>query len=449
MRKNILRSMGIIGTLSILAGCANPSVAPITESKIQIPFNSSPNVSNESVCLSKGVDPLMIERMELSDIGDDQKACISNASFALLENVSQNENENILISPYSINMALGMTELGASGDTLKQMEDTINGGLSRGEMQSIMYRLRQETESDDDIKWNTANSLWLKDDGQWVLKDKFLTDVVSFYDPEIYKAPFDNQTVKDINAWVSKETDKMIPEILDYIDEDAALYLINAVAFEAEWQEKYEDNDICENRTFSNADGSTSEVTMLASSENRYFTLGKGEGFIKPYKGGRFSFVAILPEEGMSTEEYISDIAASKEDFGKAVREAEYEYVIVNLPEFSMDYDVNLHEVYKNMGMDIPFDEERADFREMLEPASGEPYDVWIGRILHKTHIEVDRKGTKAAAATVVEMDAVCTSESVAPEPKVIILDRPFVYAIVENETGLPFFIGCQNTMSK
>ena len=114
-----------------------------------------------------------------------------------------------------------------------------------------------------------------------------------------------------------------------------------------------------------------------------------------------------------------------------------------------MDYDVNLHEVYKNMGMDIPFDEERADFREMLEPASGEPYDVWIGRILHKTHIEVDRKGTKAAAATVVEMDAVCTSVSVAPEPKVIILDRPFVYAIVENETGPPFLIGCQNTMSK
>ena len=449
MKKNILRCAGIIGTLSILAGCANPGVNPVTESKISLPFNSSPSISRETVNLSKGVEPLMIERMELSDISEEQKAGISNAAMALLNNVSENENENILISPYSINMALGMTELGASGDTLKQMEETVNGGLSRGEMQSIMYRLSEETESDENIKWNSANSIWFKDDGKWALKDKFLTDVVSFYKPELFNAPFNNQTVNDINAWVSKETDKMIPKVLDYIDENAVLYLVNAVAFEAEWQEKYEDNDIHEGRTFTNADGSTSEVTMLASTENRYFTLGKGEGFIKPYKGGGFSFVAILPEEGMSTQEYIADLAASNEDFGKAVREAEYESVIVNIPEFSMDYDVKLHEVYKDMGMDIPFDENRAEFREMLEATSGEPYNVWIGRILHKTHIEVDRKGTKAAAATVVEMDARCTSVAFTPEPKFIILDRPFVYAIVENETGLPFFIGTQNTMSK
>ena len=148
MKKNILRCAGIIGTLSILAGCANPGVNPVTESKISLTFNSSPSISRETVNLSKGIEPLMIERMELCDISEEQKAGISNAALSLLNNVLEDENENILISPYSINMALGMTELGASGDTLKQMEETVNGGLSRGEMQSIMYRQSEETESD-------------------------------------------------------------------------------------------------------------------------------------------------------------------------------------------------------------------------------------------------------------------------------------------------------------
>ena len=448
MKKNLLRSIGIIGTLSMLAGCTTSGSSPILE-EIKLPNNGSPaKISNESVLLSKDVQTLMIEKTELSDISDEQRACLSNASIALLNRISKDDKGNVLISPYSINTALGMTELGAGNETLKQMEETVNGGLSRSEFETIMYRLREETVLEDQVKWNTANSLWLKDDGRWALRDEFLTETVSYYDPEIYKAPFNDQTLKDINSWVSNETDKKITQILDKIDPRAVLYLVNATAFEAEWETMYEEDDIFDGRTFTNADNSSSEVTMLTSTENRYFTLGKGEGFIKPYKGGRFAYVAILPEEGMGTDEYLEDLAASKEDFSKAVREADYESVIVHLPEYSMDYDVKLHEVYKNMGMDIPFDENKADFHDMITSTAGEPYNVWIGRILHKTHIEVDRKGTKAAAATVVEMNIKCQSIEVVEEPKIIVLDRPFVYAIVETETGIPFFIGCQNTMS-
>ena len=95
--------------------------------------------------------------------------------------------------------------------------------------------------------------------------------------------------------------------------------------------------------------------------------------------------------------------------------------------------------------MDNPFDPAQANFHEMMETTDGSPAAIWIGRILHKTNIEVDRKGTKAAAATVVEMRA--KNAVVMDETKYVILNRPFVYAIVENETGLPVFIGCQNSM--
>ena len=102
--------------------------------------------------------------------------------------------------------------------------------------------------------------------------------------------------------------------------------------------------------------------------------------------------------------------------------------------------------VIEGDGMDIPFDPNRAEFHKMMEPVNNVDYDVWIGKILHKTHIEVDRKGTKAAAVTAVEMDLAMAALPM--EEHYITLDRPFVYAIVENETGYPMFLGTQNSMN-
>ncbi|MCR4648230.1 MAG: serpin family protein [Lachnospiraceae bacterium] len=449
MNKNFMRTIGVLGMVSMLTGCTAQIPQNITNTVFAKENFSPAKISNESECLSNNVDPLMIERAEFSDFSEEQKARLSDAAFELIGTISSGQQgENILISPYSIDMALGMTENGAGGDTLSQMEETVNGGISRGEMDSIMNRLTQELEASEDVTWNVGNSIWFKDDGKWRIKDKFLTEVVSYYNPELYKAPFNEQTKDDINSWVNNKTKGMIPEILQEIPADAVMYLINAIAFDGEWQVEYEDDDILENRTFVNADNSESEVTMLYSQENRYFTLGEGQGFIKPYKGGEFSFVGILPDEGVSPEEYLSKIAASDEDFSKAVREAQYTDVRVTIPEFSMDYSVKLHDIYMDMGMDVPFDEEKADFFDMLETTTGQPYEVWIGKILHKTHIELDRKGTRAAAVTLVEMDAKCTAAEMPEQYYVINLDRPFVYAIVENETGLPVFLGCQNTMN-
>ena len=196
---------------------------------------------------------------------------------------------------------------------------------------------------------------------------------------------------------------------------------------------------------FTNADRSTSNCTMLSSTEDRYFTLGEGTGFIKPYKGGEYSFVGILPEEGVSPEEYIKDLVKNNEDFSKAVREAEYGEVYVTMPEFTTDYgNEGMVDVYKNMGMNLPFDQDKADLKGIFTNDSNSK--VWIDKIIHKTHIEVDREGTRAAAVTAVEVDT-CAAVMPVAEPVVITLDRPFVYAIVDNETGIPVFLGCMNNM--
>jgi len=299
------------------------------------------------------------------------------------------------------------------------------------------------------VDLNVANSVWFKDDGEMVMNPNFLEKVISYYDSELYKAPFDQSTLNDINGWVNKETRGMIPVILDSISEETKMYLINAIAFEGEWEEKYEENDIRENYTFTNADGSETDVTMLYSKENKYFTLGEGEGFVKNYKGGQYAFVGILPKEGQSTDEYLRFLDRSRADLAEAVKNARYEDVRTMIPEFKTDYDIELSDIYKEMNMERPFDPGHAEFDQMMEPAAGdtENYDIWISKIIHKTHIEVDRKGTKAAAATAVAMD-VAGAMPIEEEIYYVYLDRPFVYAIVDTETGLPIFLGCQNSMN-
>ena len=141
------------------------------------------------------------------------------------------------------------------------------------------------------------------------------------------------------------------------------------------------------------------------------------------------------------------DGQALPEELAAAIRESEYGTVIVKIPEFTDDYDIEMSDMLTGMGMDIAFDPLRADFSNILETKDGEDFPVCINRVLHKTHIEVDREGTRAAAVTAIEMECETACETVIQEPIRVILDRPFIYGIIDNETGLPVFLGCVNQM--
>ena len=369
---------------------------------------------------------------------------ISHAGRDLFYEVVRGEEDdaNVLLSPTSIDFALAMTENGAAENTLAQMEKYVNGGISLDCFNPVMKSFMERMGNSSYVTWNVANSLWLKNDGDIRMQDEFLNNAVGYYDAEVYLAPFTDQTLRDINSWSSQKTNDMIPEILDYIDPQACLYLINAISFDGEWDVAYEEDKIIEGGQFKGSDGTTSEVTFLSSEENRYFRLGDGEGFIKPYKGGDYSFVGILPPEGVSCEDFIWDIENHNIDIAEAIRNAYDMKVYVKIPEFEQDYDIELSRTYIRMGMTDPFDRINANFNNMLSNAKGEAKDVYIGRVIHKTHIEVDRKGTRAAAETAVEMRVKGTA--MVEETEQITLDRPFVYAIVDSETCLPLFIGCQ-----
>jgi len=442
--KNLIKLTSLLGVLA-MAGCSLPGAERLyqMDPATANTSNSSPIVAEMPENFS-GAQKAPEENMIP---GDKELNALNNASLNVFYNTIENgeSGENVLISPASLAFALSITENGAGGNTLSQMEEYVNGGISIDDMNALLNYISYKLNNSDEVSWGVANSLWFNDNGECEIENDFLKKAIEYYDAEVYKKAFDASTANDINNWVYNKTNKMIDKVISDISSDAMLFIVNAIAFEGEWQDEYEDSQILENREFTNADKSTAECTMLSSSEERYFTLGEGIGFIKPYKGGEYSFVGILPENGMSTEEYIKSLVENEEDLSEAIRNADYYDVFVTMPEFALDYsNEEMTEVYKNMGMDLPFDQDKADLKGIFTNDSTSK--VWIDKIIHKTHIEVDREGTKAAAVTVVEVDK-CTAVMPVAEPVVITLDRPFVYAIVDNETGIPVFLGCMNNI--
>ncbi len=402
--------------------------------------------SGKAENLTEGIGTIEAPEAKITDT---QTGALSKASMDLFAQAvaQEGKDSNVLLSPMSIAIAFGMAENGAAGETLAQMEQVIDGGIAIDEMNPLLYDLSERFRTSKEVDWNVANSAWFKDDGMWQVKDSFAQKALSWYGADIWKAPFNDSTKEDINNWVSEQTKGMIPEIIDEIPDDAGMYLINAMAFEGEWLNEYEEDHITENRIFHNADGSTTEVTMLGSTERRYFTLGDGIGFVRDYKGGQYSFMGLLPEEGTDLNAYIASLAASDADLAAAIRNCNHGDAIVAIPEFTEDYSTEMSEMLTALGMDLAFDQGKAEFTEMMEPMDGSPYQVWINRVLHKTHIEVDRKGTRAAAVTAVEMGRTNAAMPVEELPILIVLDRPFIYGIIDNETGLPVFLGCINNL--
>jgi len=382
-----------------------------------------------------------------TNISQSHQKALASSGLQLLQKTVQlgkDGNKNYLISPTSIQMALGMTAAGADSGTRTEKEllsVLMPGAKSVKALNKEMAAFSGKMKNAEGVAWNVANSIWVNNNGEVTLRDSYVKDVVNYYGAELYTAPFNDKTVDAINTWVSDNTKKRIPAIISELNDEARMVLVNAVAFDGKWANEYQKDQIEKNRKFTNADGSESKVVMLSSVEERAIKLAGGLGFIRPYQGGQYSFVGILPPEGMTTEEYLTKIVSSGKNFADAYRNSLSGRVYVELPEFKTECGTDMDSVLKGLGVKRAYAD--GQFKQMVTEDS---VPVTIGSVLHKAMINVNRKGTEAAAATAVIMNK-ATAIPVEEKEYHITLDRPFVYAIVDNATGVPVFVGVQNTM--
>ena len=351
--------------------------------------------------------------------------------------------ENQLFSPLSLEFALCMVANGAKGETRSEIERAI--GLSVEELNETLCGILERVEN---CKFGTmllANSVWMKNDGSFTVKPEFLQAVADYYNAQVYRAPLDATTCDQLNAWVKEYTKGMIPHLLDSIDPSTVMLLVNVLTFDQKWETPYENSQVEKNQAFTNYDRSETKVTMLRSSETRYVEGYGFTGFIKSYEAD-YDILFLLPDEGRDIYEAMGALSGKEYAAIRLWRELSSEPFLptasVKIPEFSSDctYDDLIPPVART-GIELAFNEENADFSELGESSLG---NIYIGMILQKTHIELDRNGTKAAAATVIGMK---NTAAMPTEVREVILDRPFGYVIFDRTTGTPLFLGITATI--
>ena len=378
--------------------------------------------------LMEGVTPNSVTA--LTDLSS---GSVDATDFAIrLFKQTNEDGKNTLISPLSVLCALAMTANGAEGETREQMEAVL--GMSVEELNLYLYSYINSLPQGEKYKLSVANSIWFTDDDRFTVNQDFLQTNADYYGADIYKTPFDKQTLKDINNWVKNETDNMIPKVLEDIPDAAIMYLINALAFEAEWTEIYEKNQV-RDKTFTKEDGTKQDVELMYSTEGKYLEDENATGFVKYYKERKYAFVALLPNEGVTVSEYVNSLDGAS--LAALLANAESRSVETAIPKFESEYDIEMSSILEAMGMSNAFNVTFADFTGIGDSTE---VGIYISKVIHKTYIQVGEKGTKAGAVTAIEMND--GSAGPPDEIKQVYLDRPFVYMLIDCETNTPFFIG-------
>ncbi len=344
---------------------------------------------------------------------------------------SYKEGENTLVSPLSVASALGMVVNGAAGDTKLQMERVL--GMEVSALNEYLYSYRKGLVNGEKYKLSLANGIWFRDSERFTVNEDFLGKNATYYDAGAYKAPFDSSTVRDINSFVNEHTDGMIKDIIKDIPSSAVMYLVNSLAFEAEWQAPYYKHQVRDG-VFTTEAGEILGVDMMHSGEGTYIEDENATGFIKYYDGRKYAFAALLPREGMKVGEYIDTLTGN--GVAEMLENAEYAAVQAAMPKFEFEFDTEMSGTLHDLGMYDAFAPDTADFSLMGSSTEG---PLFISKVIHKTFISVGEKGTRAGAATLVEMADGAASPD---EIKTVCLDRPFVFMIIDCEENVPLFIG-------
>ena len=416
---------------------------------------------------------------------------IADFSVGLLKKTMSSQ-ENIIISPVSLLAVLAMAMRGAKGDTLRELKEvigtdaeTLSGYFAsffaddaEASQQSMPEREnvvkfgdrtgafahwlsiiksieegkrkplpKYGASSEEPVKapnpLKFANSIWVKEDAKVDFEIDFFDQCAGLDYAEVFKAPFDDKTCKSINKWVSEHTDNEIPKIIESFKEDDILYLINALLFDAKWAKRY-DKDYIIDHEFKNSLGDTIKAKFMAGNEGKFLRDTNAKGFIKGYQGGRYEFIALLPDEGVELSEYVS--ALSGERLLSILDDYEKHPVDTLMPKFEAEYKADFNPVLKDMGIKEAFNKYTADFKGIGTPTEPE-HNICIGDVKQISKIKVDENGTKAVAVTSISMN--CMVYCLPPRPYKVYLDRPFLYIIFDTATRMPVFLGMLQELKK
>ena len=352
--------------------------------------------------------------------------------FNLLEKLETREPRNLLISPASIEIALGMAYAGATGETAEAMSRALGiDSSSREAALSELAGLRAMLENPgQDITLKLANATWI--DNSVHLNERFSADLAETFKTKLESARFnDPTTISRINEWVSSATEGKINRLLEN-PPSPPMFLANAVYFHASWKSPFP-KQLTREQPFYPGDGSNWAVQMMK--QRARFRYAKGQEYAVvalPYVDDRFAMYCFLPDKGVAP--LVEELKKpSWSDLSRTLRPTEGS---VTLPKFKFEYGTGLKKGLTELGLGIAFDAHRAEFTRMIDG----PRSLYIGGVVHKTFLEVNEEGSTAAAVTGIQMQATAIMRP--NEEFNLVFDRPFVAARADEKSGIILFLG-------
>jgi len=372
-----------------------------------------------------------IEKVETEIV----KTQYDNMSY-IVDKTYKKTNSNVLYSPLSLDMAFGMTSTGAVGETKIQ----IDNYLGNDNYAEFAKEYNNKIKKVQGIE--IANSVWIDDEVEDVkikIKEDFKNNAKKQFNADVKDVDFEDKSnsVKDINKWAKKKTHGLIPTIIDEnsIQDETQSILVNSLYFRSAWSKEFEvsEGDL----TFTKFDKTEQNVDKLYTKEHIYYENDKVTAFSKSYKNG-IKFIGILPKE--EGEFNVSDL-----DIEKLLKTKTYEYdVYIEMPKLNYESEVvGLKETLEELGIKNMFKFETAQFDGIAELRNDDEVQevIYFSDVIQKCKIELNEKETKASAISTA-LGNFTQFGAAEEELKEVILNRPFVYLIYDEENDQVLFIG-------
>jgi serpin B len=367
---------------------------------------------------------------------------VANTGFALrllTELQREQEGQNIFISPLSVSIALAMTYNGANASTRDAMGSTLGlQGMSEDAVNSGYSDLIESLLSaDSDVSLNIGDSVWIRSGFTQAVSPTFTDTLRKYYGSSVYSRPFDSSTADEVNSWVNKETRGKINKILDKIDSDNVMFLINAIYFKGGWVDEFDESatrSVDFNTADGGATGSIVKVDMM-NNDGSFYYYGDDEVKIArlPYGRDKIAMYVFLPVESNTIESLMAGL--NEEKLNAYFPKLSKNELELQFPKLKLEYGkVDLKGALTNLGMGIAFEGNLADFGRI---ADVRPERLYIAFVDHKAVVEVNEKGTEAAAVTNVGI-----SLTSIPMRTPFVVDRPYMFVIRDDRSGTILFAG-------
>ena len=437
MKKNLFFGLAAMALSSLMLSCSS--------SEDEVSFGETKAVVN------------MLSESEPVNLTPEQQVfAYDNNQFALnfLNTVNETDRsgKSFIYSPLSITYVLGMVNDAATGLTEKELEETL--GFHEGGIQAVNDYCKNLIDGlpkvDNKVTLNIANAIFLNK--SFTLKPQFTQDMQTYYDAKAEALDFESsETLNHINSWCNEKTNGMIPTILDEIDPLIMSYLLNAIYFKADWASKFDPKNT-KDETFTTEDGNSStKMTMMHQNVLiNYMKNNTYSAIEMPYGNGLWNMVVMMPEEGKNTDDIINhlkmfgvypmlydDIDGSLDTWVFGPHEVDLKLPRYETSSDTDDLEDGLIGLMKKMGIKRAFYDALAEIPNMCE------LPVYIDIMRQKAKIKVNEEGSEAAAVTVAGV----TNKSMGSEPKeypkaTFHANRPFVYVIHEQSSGVILFVG-------